>query len=64
MSNKELTGKRRYRILRNKVVLQVQERWLDTDYVGGTITSDWYTGWRDATLEDLTEFEQPKKENK
>jgi hypothetical protein len=59
--NKELTGKRRYRIFWSEgkplLILQVEVTWLDTIYTGWRIDTQWHTGWRDARLEDLTIYE-------
>lgn len=54
MRHKKLTGKKRLRCEDEKLILQVQEKGLDTKYIGGNISSEWVTYWRDAKVEDAT----------
>lgn len=57
----KLTGRRRFRTIRKwgfqKLVLQVEIVWQDTDYAGGFAHTFKGRGWRDATTEDLTTTE-------
>lgn len=55
----ELTGRTRYRSMRTVtrrevLVLQVEERGMRDEYVGGQVDSRPVTQWRDATVADLT----------
>lgn len=54
----EPTGKKRHREEkrwgRSLLVLQLEERGLESRYIGGYIDSEWRTRWRDANISDLT----------
>ena len=54
----ELTGKKRFRSGEGgTLVLQVQERWLETECISGNIDAEWLYRWRDAAISDITVFE-------
>lgn len=58
-----LTGRIRYRVQTRMfdpalVVLQVEYEGTDMQYSGGSVDSVDVKGWRDATVEDLTEKER------
>ena len=54
----ELTGRCRFRIDDNdKLVLQVQDQSITTNYIGGRIDSEWVYRWRDAELQDVSKHE-------
>ena len=57
MKDLQLTGKRRYRLWKGKLVLQIQRKYTQTYYSGGCVDSDRVTDWVDAELSDLTEHE-------
>jgi len=60
MRHAERTGAARYRIetrgwfrKRTMLVLQIEERGLDTNWSGASFDTEWVTRWRDATIKDL-----------
>lgn len=57
MSNMSPTGRWRHRSERRwgreRLILQIEERFLHTFYGSGMIDSDWATRWRDAETSDL-----------
>lgn len=60
MTDAKLTGRTRYRAERRlfrgeRLILQVEERGLVDEYVGGHVDCRWVNRWRDATTADLTE---------
>lgn len=60
MMDATLTGRRRYRVKCRLfgaplVVLQVQERGVETVWAGGHVDTASVTRWRDAQPQDLTE---------
>ena len=60
MIKRKLTGKRRYRQqtigTAGLIVLQVEETYMDSKYVGGSVDVEWVKEWRDANVGDITEF--------
>jgi hypothetical protein len=59
MSNWKLTGKQRLRhqlsaVGNTQLVLQVEEESLQTEWLGGYASSDFYKRWRDAVVEDIS----------
>ena len=58
MSSLQRSGKRRYKLNpANQLVLQIEWEWLETQYQSGHTESYWTKQWRDATIEDLTEYD-------
>ncbi len=59
--HKELTGRRRYAPYWSEgnpmLVLQVEERDLQTTHIAGEIDTEWNFGWRNADIRDLTVHE-------
>ena len=55
----DLTGKQRFRIWRSKIILQVQYSFLHTINAGAVVDCERCFVWRDATLEDVSEFHGP-----
>lgn len=57
MAHETLTGRVRHRSERRwgreRLILQVEEKALLTEYVAGQIDSEWKTYWRDAQTSDL-----------
>lgn len=49
-----LTGRRRFRLWKGKIVLQVEFSFIHSFCLGPSVESEKCYGWRDATLEDLT----------
>jgi len=63
MRASEPTGKRRYRqektwLGAERLILQIEKRYLRTYHFAGVIESEWNVGWFDATTADLTEHER------
>lgn len=60
-----LTGKTRYRHYRSwgksYIVLQVEVRGIQTDFVGNQVECETINRWRDATVEDI--IQNPKATN-
>lgn len=58
MTGHALTGRTRYRSQRRwgreELILQVEERWVETYSLGGYIDTNDHVGWRDARTSDLT----------
>jgi len=49
-----LTGRRRFRMWKDKIILQVEFSYIHDYCIGPSIESEKCYAWRDATLEDLT----------
>lgn len=50
----ELTGRFRFRLWQDLLVLQVERTGFYTDNVGGSIDTHTFTDFRDARIEDVT----------